>query len=82
VTIVVPEDQAELLAQLPAGQRVSLRTIDTLTDRVVFVIREDDGTLLATVDHDLTAKLAEFWAEKVAEPTAAWVDDVIAELAR
>jgi hypothetical protein len=61
--LVVTAADAARIEELPAGERVSLHAVDRLTDRVVWLSRDDMGRLFGVVDPGATAT---YQAEMVA----------------
>jgi hypothetical protein len=66
--IVIRPDAAAQIPLLREDMPVSLRVLDHLTERILILIREDETTVLAAVDDELTAELAMYWADAIAAP--------------
>ncbi len=54
--IVVTSAHAVMMKRLPAGERVSLLVVDQLTDRVLHLVKQEDGVINAIVHPDYTAR--------------------------
>jgi hypothetical protein len=55
-TITVTAAIADTLGLLPAGEDVSLRVVDLLTDEVLVLVRHEDGGVIACTDSTYTAR--------------------------